>query len=238
MPCPPPLARPGPRGGAVVLDLGCGVGGNVRQLAADVSSRRRALVDRGRRVSSPGPELYGAGSRADVWTLGNRLFDTADDPAVRSLHADIYDEGDEKPTELEPLRGRVDVLIVCGVTDFFDHPSNGFCLWPAVQRLTKPGSLVVGWSLGMSAGQSMELHGRFYHDTAVFREMIRVDYCAGRYSRDVNSEVPIQELGWDQSDLDCLPPVDATFPYSATPHPPPNVTGREFVLTKLGDWQP
>ncbi|KAL8396979.1 hypothetical protein RB594_003898 [Gaeumannomyces avenae] len=193
------------RPGAVVLDLGCGIGGEVQQLAAD------------------------------VWTLGNRLFGTADGPAVRFLRADIYDEGDEKPTELEPLRGRIDVLIVCGVTDFFDHPSNGFCLWPMVQRLTKPGSLVVGWSLRMSASQSMELHGRFYHDTAVFREMIRVDYCAGRYSRDVNNEVPIQELGWDQSDLDYLPPVDATFPYPATPHPPPNVTGHEFVPTKLGD---
>ncbi|KLU92774.1 hypothetical protein MAPG_11715 [Magnaporthiopsis poae ATCC 64411] len=127
---------------------------------------------------------------------------------------------------------------MCGVTDLFDHPGNSLCLWPTVQRLTKPGSLVVGWSLGMPAGQSMELHGRFYHDTAVFREMILTDYCAGRYSLDVNNEVPIQELGWDQSDLDWLSPVDATLPYSGTPHPPPNVTGHEFVLTKLGDRQP
>lgn len=179
--------------GAIVADIGCGVGLDLRQLANDADVH-------------PG-KLYAVDSRPANWEVGEKLFGA--DERIQFLDADVVEQLAD--TKLGSLKGKVDVVVGCHLldqTEYRDHLDT----MERLAELSHVGTRVVGYTLG-AIGDDVGLHSifegdysdRFCHD----RRSLRM--CWGcieertgtKWEFECCETIKLEEIGWDKKDVKC-----------------------------------
>ncbi|KAJ7691786.1 hypothetical protein B0H17DRAFT_1285607 [Mycena rosella] len=200
------------RDGAILLDLGCCLGTDIRMAARD---------------GFPLQNLLASDLRADFWNLGHELFrstpatcpiafvagDALDpDFLAPAAPATSLPEGLAPPlaalTSLTPLRGHVAALHISAVFHFFREPQQ-LQLARALASLLSPlpGSVIFGSHVGLRAkGVRKSLSGdMFCHSpeswTAMWGEVffegaVTVDARLVRYIGDPNMPPDVELLVW------------------------------------------
>ncbi|CAI6339871.1 unnamed protein product [Periconia digitata] len=184
--------------GEVVLDMGCGIGQEIRRVAA---------------INGVKPsQLYALDVTREIWNLGLSFFGDAGSPPAEFIHADARSHlfGNSlrhKPERLYQLSGKVDVILMAMFLDLFHFPDQKEVLNTAV-ALSKIGTQVIGYSRGATTTNAKE----GYWDESGTRSMVHDDismlvlwWDIGKHTNTVwkieTRTVDIEELGWDRQDV-------------------------------------
>jgi hypothetical protein len=117
------------RKGATVIDLGCGLGQELRWLKADGATG----------------ELIGVDSRLELWNLGSKLFQAPED----EMHFRTLDiiTGDDNSNPLAEFSEKADIYLLNDVMSFYgSRHIQGMML--SIQNASKVGTKVFGWLFG------------------------------------------------------------------------------------------
>ncbi|KAK1831501.1 hypothetical protein QBC39DRAFT_382376 [Podospora conica] len=138
------------------LDLGCGLGQEVRQLAADGVS---------------GERLWATDVNGGLWEAGYELFRDRETLGARFVEADVFDGGSELVRELE---GRVDFVYAGAFFHLFGLGEQERAVRAVVRLLRGGGGVVVGRQSGGVGGEVGEVEGRagrswYRHDLESWR---------------------------------------------------------------------
>ncbi|KAF4626047.1 hypothetical protein G7Y89_g12114 [Cudoniella acicularis] len=123
--------------GELLLDVGCFLGHDLRRLAYD---------------GAPSTNLYGL-DIANHWNVGFELFRDQSHFGAHFIEADILSESD---SALLALKGKVDIVSALQVIHQWDWEGQVKAA-KVLATFTKPGSLVVGNSIGNSKAQEVTL---------------------------------------------------------------------------------
>jgi SAM-dependent methyltransferase len=149
------------KGGDILLDLGCGLGQELRQLAYD---------------GCPPENLYASDLYAEFGSIGCDLFRDAPIFAAQFLAADVFDESSPLA---QRLQGRTDIINATFFFHMWDWEKQVLAAKRIVALLRpRTGSLVVGRHAGhRSPGTSAPGRGtkggktRFLHNEETWREL-------------------------------------------------------------------
>ncbi|KAF2193338.1 hypothetical protein K469DRAFT_744980 [Zopfia rhizophila CBS 207.26] len=199
------------REGATVLDLGCGLGQEIRRVAVTESVKST--------------QLYVLDVSQEIWALGLELFGDASSPPAKFIQADArtdrYAESLRANSEqLFQLSGKVDVVLMGLFLDLFHFPGQ-VEVGKTVAMLSKVGTHAVGYSRGTTTGNAVEEEVK----DAGTRSMVHDDkslktlwFDIGELTKtkwkvEVNL-VEIGEFGWEQEDVGWMggpPPMGICF---------------------------
>lgn len=146
------------RAGALVLDVGCCFGQDMRRLA----------VDSGADTS----RWFGTDLNGELWDIGRDLFRDADQFKAGFIQGDLLDLNSPLWTRSE-LRGKVDVMIACQVFHIFSWAQHIQVLSSVATRLSKPGTVILG--LGIANVDAFEVKTQwgqnYLHNVETFEKM-------------------------------------------------------------------
>lgn len=130
--------------GATVLDIGCGLGQDIRRLIAaagqgDCGGTHAKGVKKVKR--------YVADVRPDLWNLGLELFGDGEDAPAQFIEADVATMPNVTVNPLKYLEGQIDIFIMCQLLELFQWERQLFVL-QNVLRTSVVGSVVVGYGYG------------------------------------------------------------------------------------------
>lgn len=190
--------------GKTILDLGCGLGQDIRRLYSDAGRDTANL------------KLYASDVNEKLWEMGCELFRDHKMPVAKFLCADamIYRAycspdapfGPEEP--FDEVRGQVDVILTSQLLDLFHYNDQRHILG-TIFGLSHVGTKVIGRTLGATEGESCEDNRegdaqgmRMYHCT---RDLKGLWWHAGRdtqtsWKAEVE-EVDFEQWGFDQDDI-------------------------------------
>ena len=161
------------RDGKTVLDLGCGLGQDLRRL------RSEAVGDGDGEATNL--SLYASDVRKEMWDMGGELFrdnDNQKQPVAKFLCADARRiRLDGRPGasfgnggRLEEIRGRVHVVMMSQLLDLFFWQDQ-LAVGKTIVELSHVGTKVIGRTFGVVKGEAGEFERegdlgfpRMYHD--------------------------------------------------------------------------
>jgi hypothetical protein len=177
--------------GAIVADIGCGVGLDLRQLANDADV-------------TPG-KLYAVDSRPAIWDIGEKLFGV--DERIKFLTADVVDQLAD--TKLGSLKGKVDIVVACHLLDQSQYPDHMDTL-QRLAELSHIGTRVVGYTLG-ATGKEVTARSifendygyRFCHDPRSLKMAwgCIAERTETKWEFESCEMIKLEEVGWDREDL-------------------------------------
>jgi SAM-dependent methyltransferase len=187
------------KAGGIIIDIGCGIGGDVRKLLVDIGRPGTEANN----VKAE-PQLYAVDSRPEMWDVGDELFGI--EPRIKFLKADAFDSF-ENGSLLSRLHNKADVIVFCLFLDQF-HWYHQLDILVSAVRLSKVGTQVVGYSLGSSrdpAGEYRGLgdsHSRMYHSPLSFKTLWFDLECKTQttWTVDIVEMVDLVDLGWEKED--------------------------------------
>ena len=138
--------------GKSILDLGCGLGQDLRQLRIE---------------SGAVAKLYATDADQKVWDLGLEMFSDNKKPVVKFFCADASKKN--FGGKLDEIIGTIDIVITSQLLDLFWFYGQLEVLENVV-RLSKIGTKVMGCTIGTADGEALEYKSdgygpfsRFYH---------------------------------------------------------------------------
>ena len=191
--------------GKTVLDLGCGLGQDLRRLHTEVD----------------GPaKLYGIDLSKATWELGCELFGDGNKPVAEFRCVDLkighlvdLNTWVDKEGLLRELRRSTDVILMSQILDLFSWHEQ-IAIGETIAGLSKVGTKVIGCTFGTVQGSACEGRtedeygsGRFYHDDCSTLTSLWMDIGSStgtKWKVDVKS-VELEEWGFDKEDIACIP---------------------------------
>lgn len=172
--------------GAVVLDVACGMGQELRRLREDGAKGR----------------MYALDIQKGMWKLGLELFRDAKYPAANFKQYGVQDN-----KKMERFAGKIDVMLVCQFLDLSDWYGQESILKSLI-KASKIGTQMTGWMLGTSRYEAGE-HAyegsrgrRFLHCPLSFKFMWQdVAYRTKTTWRVESSLLELKDLGFGPDDF-------------------------------------
>ena len=143
--------------GALILDVGCGLGQDLRELVA---------------AGCPSNHMFASDVIPGFWDIGFDLFCDRDKFDATFLLADVFD----RSSSLEALRGNMDIIYLGLVLHLYGWEQQRNILTSLVP-LTKVGSVVFGCGMGLPKGSEIDTHWNnatktmYYHDEETMQQL-------------------------------------------------------------------
>ena len=189
--------------GKSILDLGCGLGQDLRQLCVE---------------SGAVAKLYATDADQKVWDLGLEMFGDGEKPVAKFFCADARKQN--FGGKLDEIIGTVDVVITSQLLDLFWFHGQLEVLENVV-RLSKVGTKVMDCTLGTADGEVLEYESdgygpfsRFYHSRYSL-EIPWIDVAA-RTNTKWRVEAAHAGSGSPQALLRSAQPIDVSHQKSST----------------------
>lgn len=224
------------RDGQTILDLGCGLGQDLRRLQSEAIGDGKTPTPP---TTTTSLSLYASDVRREMWDMGCELFRDKQ-PVAKFLCADArrvrldgrpgasFGEGGG----LEEIRGRVDVVMMSQLLDlFFWH--DQLAVGRTIVELSHVGTKVVGCTLGVVEGGAGEVQRegdlgllRMYHDVHSFGTLWwDIGESTGTSWKVEVEEVEFDQWGYDDDDIAWLKePSPKGLKYT--------LTGLQFVVVR------
>ncbi|TVY44458.1 Methyltransferase ausD [Lachnellula cervina] len=181
----PALVARSQQEGVKTLDLGCGLGQNLRLFASE---------------GTPTESMYASDLVADLWDIGYDLFGDEEKMKAHFIQADIFDDS----SRLFELDGKMDIIIACQFIHLFDMQGQVAVMKKIVGLTSGPGAVVVGYQRGREVAmkQAMPWGEMFIHDIQTFQEIWEKvgDETGTKWKIDARL-VDLQEWGCEKEDM-------------------------------------
>lgn len=175
------------KAGASVLDLGCCFGQDLRRLAANGASTEN---------------MYALDLNPELWELGFDLFRDRKSMKARFIKANVLDFS----SELNELKGQVDIIFMCQFLHLFDWEKQTKVL-RTIAELSRPGTRLMGYQIGRVKSEecSRPWGTMFYHNVDSFKKLWRnVEIETGiTWTVDV-AMVDLKEWGMEKEDYEWM----------------------------------
>ena len=141
------------RNGALILDLGCCFGQDLRLLAAD---------------GVPMDRMIASDLEADLWELGFELFRDQERMHAQFIQADAC----ASKSQLDSLGGKIGIILACQFLHIWDWEKQ-FAAMKRIVRLSKVGTVVIGYQRGREERMSVlkPWANQFIHDLDSFQDI-------------------------------------------------------------------
>lgn len=177
---------------AKILDLGCGLGQDLRLLAAHGISTDR---------------MWALDIEPHLWKLGFELFRDEGRMRASFIHADFLKGNIADDVRFSPLRGHVDLVLASQFLHLFDWEDQ-LAASKRIVSLSKPGTMLVGFQQGRKQARAyIRPWGMmFYHNQDSFLQLWRlVQQQTDTQWTVVVSAVALQDWGMQDDDLEWMP---------------------------------
>ncbi|OQE36816.1 hypothetical protein PENCOP_c011G02681 [Penicillium coprophilum] len=177
---------------AAILDLGCGLGQDLRLLAAH---------------GVPTERMWALDIEAHLWGLGYHLFRDEGRMKATFINADFQKAEVAEDDCFSALRGKVDLVLASQFLHLFDWEGQ-IGASKKIVGLSKPGTIIAGFQQGRKQARAyMRPWGMmFYHNRESFLQMwdLVQQQTETQWTIDV-SEVRLQDWGMQDEDLEWMP---------------------------------
>lgn len=177
---------------AKILDLGCGLGQDLRLLAA-----HGVTTDR----------MWALDIEPRLWKLGYELFRDEGRMQALFIHADFLKVDVAYDNRFSPLRGQVDLVLASQFLHLFDWDGQ-LAASKRIVGLSKPGTMLVGFQQGRKRARAyIRPWGMmFYHNRDSFLQLWELvqQQTDTQWTVDV-SAVALQDWGMQDEDLEWMP---------------------------------
>ncbi|KGO37241.1 hypothetical protein PEX1_011920 [Penicillium expansum] len=188
----PDILKTGRRAEAIILDLGCGLGQDLRLLAAH---------------GVPTERMWALDIQAHLWGLGYQLFRDEGRMKAAFIHADFQQASVAEDPRFAALRGQVDLVLASQFLHLFDWEGQ-IAASKKIVSLSKPGTVIVGFQQGRKRARAyIRPWGMmFYHNRDSLLQMWDMvqEQTQTRWTI-VVSVVALQEWGMQDEDLEWMP---------------------------------
>lgn len=177
---------------ANIIDLGCGLGQDLRLLAAH---------------GVPTDRMWALDIEGQLWNLGFDLFRDKDRMQASFINADFLKAELDATSQLGALQGKVDLIMASQFLHLFDWEGQ-LAASKKIVSLSKPGTMLVGFQQGREqAREYIRPWGMmFYHNRESFIRLwdLVQQQTQTRWRLQV-SAVPLQQWGMQDEDLTWMP---------------------------------
>ncbi|KAJ5697935.1 hypothetical protein N7488_011619 [Penicillium malachiteum] len=177
---------------AKTIDLGCGLGQDLRLLAAHgVSTENMWALD----------------MNDGLWKVGYDLFRDQTQMQAKFIHADFLEVDPALDQGLSPLEGQMDLILASQFTHLFDWAGQ-LTASKNMVYLSKPGTMIVGFQQGRKTAREIPRPWRtvFYHNKDSFLQLWDVvqQQTGSRWKLDI-TEVQLKDTGMLDVDVAWMP---------------------------------
>ena len=187
------------KAGAIVLDLGCCLGQDLRLLAADGASSQ---------------SMYASDISQKLWELGFELFRDHERMCAKFLQADILDPN----SNLRHLSGQIDIIVAGQILHLFNWEQQLVAMKRIVD-LSKTGTMLIGFQRGQLQAQAVARPWgqMFLHDLESFRQIWDKveEQTASHWDLEVDM-VDLRVWGMEEEDIEWMPSGPRGINFAAT----------------------
>ncbi|KAI9689530.1 MAG: hypothetical protein M1822_010181 [Bathelium mastoideum] len=194
------------KAGASVLDLGSGLGQDLRRLLVAAGRTWKISDTNGNQHI----KTYAADVTSEFWDLGLELFGDEDHPPAKFLEVDAPRVPNMGDNPLKAVKGQIDIYMLCQVLDLFDWERQSYLL-QNVFRTSVVGSVVVGHIPGTLLADTGEdaLDGhvlRMLHSSETLHNLWRdaSEVAPSTAWKLTVNTTDISSLGYEQAELDWM----------------------------------
>ncbi|KAJ5153863.1 uncharacterized protein N7500_009302 [Penicillium coprophilum] len=188
----PTILETAQRPQAAILDLGCGLGQDLRLLAAH---------------GVPTERMWALDIEPHLWGLGYQLFRDEGRMKATFINADFQKTDIAEDDRFSALRGKVDLVLASQFLHLFDWEGQ-IVASKKIVGLSKPGTIIAGFQQGRKQARAyIRPWGMmFYHNRESFLQMWNMvqQQTETQWTIDV-SEVRLQDWGMQDEDLEWMP---------------------------------
>lgn len=174
--------------GDSVLDLGCGLGQDLRLLATD---------------GAPPLNMYAIDISRDLWDLGFELFNDREKMTATFVETNVLDS----ISGLQKLNGSFDVIIANQFIHLFDWEGQVSVIKRVVE-LSRPGTMLIGYQRAQVPPREIERQwGKMYfHDDETYKSLWQRVELETKSAWDLKVRlVDLSEWGMEEEDMAWMP---------------------------------